>query len=434
MSGSGFRDLPSDLVRKVVSFSSAKASAFHKTLAFEYRNLFDIIPSLQFTNIHGDAEGDDFVEFVARISLLDATTRINEVVIEYDVPSDVCQDHLNRLGSFLDEVARRGITKLRIRIKADSNTFPCEIFNAKTMRNLEIGENLRVTSLPQNASFPMLDSLKLHSVQFDTPPGQTCVFKKLFSACPVLDSLDIHDVKWGLWKWGGEIASPSLSVLWIVNTDTALANDDHTRLVFNTPKLELLYYRDYVPHSYGVVHLESLIIAQLSLHLRMNQAFDATRLIQGLSNVTTLKLWSADTLTVFSLFRHAIPMFPNLTELEVNPGNGQECWDFFPALMDKSPKVKIFSLTGYLHQAGCQCLKGYSFLRNSNLEEVYLQIYDRNCLSGISHFLKKCSCLRLMEITSEIEEGKERNRMVRDLKRMYKKSDGCIVRFGAATI
>ncbi|XP_010456915.1 PREDICTED: F-box/LRR-repeat protein At3g58980-like [Camelina sativa] len=165
------------------------------------------------------------------------------------------------------------------------------------MEKLKLGKDFRVRTLPRNAFLPMLESLILNSVRYDTPPCQICVFQKFLAACPALFSLELAGVTWDMWRWGGVISSPSLTVLWIVK-DIYIPLVDFTTLSFETPMLELLYYRDFVPQTYGVVNFDYLHTAQLSLHLRENQAFDATRFIEALGNVKTLNLWSADTLRV----------------------------------------------------------------------------------------------------------------------------------------
>lgn len=50
---SEFRSLPHEMIRAIVWFCSAKSAAYVKVLAPEYRNLFDIIPVLEYLKILG---------------------------------------------------------------------------------------------------------------------------------------------------------------------------------------------------------------------------------------------------------------------------------------------------------------------------------------------------------------------------------------------
>lgn len=204
---------------------------------------------------------------------------------------------------------KRGVVDLHLWVNGKQGySLPFEVFTCETVTKLSLGSDFVIDFLPKDAFLPALKSLILDSVRFFDFGG--CAFGTLLSASPILEVLVIDSVEWERWKWSRTVSSPSLQRLsirrkvWYLEDNPDYESLDPRGLPYNnesisfdTPGLTYLGYSDYVPKEYLIVNLNSLVEAQLDLHVDENavwdeshtEDFDPMNLINGLK---MYRLWA----------------------------------------------------------------------------------------------------------------------------------------------
>ncbi|CAH8269111.1 unnamed protein product [Arabidopsis lyrata] len=435
--------LPDELISLIVSFLAAKDAASLLVTSRRFRNLYSIIPDLEF---------DDKVKFQGTftdlvsgaMARLETTTCIRRFSLKSERGLDP-----NRINHWLRNVLNlRGVMDLEMGIYGDNGyTLPLEIFTCKTVKKMELGREIVISVLPENALLPALETLIFVSIRFCNLAD--CAFKAFLSACPVLKELTINGMYWETWDWSGIVSSQSLQRLTIGRELSGFHGPDHQNITFDTPSLTYLEYYDFVPDGYTILSFESLVEAKLDLLVMVNRRWrdvvindgdvlssNATNLIQGISNVEILELSSPYMFETLYLFRDAIPVFEKLHHLTmVYDDRLGFCWRFLPFLLNKAPNLKTLVIecgVHYLEELDyvCGCLSGYSCLLSCPLEVLEITLEDGRIgeLEQIKHFLGKLSRLELLKVHSrERLSDKEKSRIITYLRMLPRASSKCEV-------
>lgn len=300
-------NLPDELISRIVSFLAAKDAASLLVTSRRFGNIYTIIADLEFDDT-SKFQGT-FTDFVSgAVAQLGTTTCIRRFSLKSNRGLD--QDRINH---WLRDVLNRSVMDLGMGIYGDNGyTLPLEIFTCKTVNKLELGREIVISVLPENALLPALETLIFDSVRFCNLPD--CAFQAFLSACPVLKELTIDGMYWETWEWSGIVSSQSLQRLTIGRELESFDGPDPQYITFDTPSLAYLEYCDFVPDGYTIVNFESLVEAKLDLLVMVNRQWDwnfandgdilssnATNLIQGIKNVKILELSSPYTFEVISL-------------------------------------------------------------------------------------------------------------------------------------
>ncbi|KAI3905301.1 hypothetical protein MKX01_039992, partial [Papaver californicum] len=112
-------------------------------------------------------------------------------------------------------------------------------------------------------SFPRLRYLALRGVSL---LGDESLTSKLFSSCPLLESLVLTDCSIKF-----DFSSLSLKHFKLDNCDTYDSNDDHTTTVkLSAPNLTSLICKDYMSRDYSLENLSSLVTADIGMRVKGN--------------------------------------------------------------------------------------------------------------------------------------------------------------------
>ncbi|KAF3545588.1 hypothetical protein DY000_02005476 [Brassica cretica] len=119
-------------------------------------------------------------------------------------------------------------------------------------------------------------------------------------------------------------------------------------------------YYDFVPSSYLVVNLNSLVEANLDLLVTVNHTWLAsfalendnitsnpTNLFKGMRNVQIMNLLSHESLERFYFFRGAIPVFENLLHLSITTMS-ECCWRGLVFLLNNCPNLETLTIKSFV--------------------------------------------------------------------------------------
>lgn len=341
---------------------------------------------------------------------------------------------------------RGGLTDLDLSLYTgdDGPDLPCEIFTCKTLVELKLSD-FYIKELPEDASLPALKKLLLRSVKFDSPP-HVCAFGKLLSACPVLEELVLDDLRWEQWKWSRSVSSRSLRRLTIRRTNFDADMSDLGNITIDTPSVTHLEYDDFVPSSYLVVNLNSLVEVTLSTVLTVDHVYeylpsdtdnitsDPTNLFKGMRNVQIMNVLFYECVEVFYRFRGAVPVFENLSHLSIKT-NSNDCWHGLIILLNHCPNLHTLTIKGTLHYQVynrsdcCDCLSEYSFLVSCPVKVLKITEYGGTSDEFIQliNILEKLSRLELLEVTT-LGTANEKFQIDKELQMLPKALSKCKIK------
>ncbi|KAJ0237280.1 F-box domain-containing protein [Hirschfeldia incana] len=413
--------LPDDVISHILSFLPLKRSAQTSVLSKRWRFLFAFSPTLNLLPYKNHMRRPRFLKLVERVLYVSGNSTIKKFTLS------CCRKGYRTKLWLRDVMNRGGVSDLDLRLgifddededEDDHLDLPCEIFTCKTLVELKL-TGFCINELPEDASLPALKKLFLNSVQFDSLP-HVCAFAKLLSACPVLEELYLYYLNWELWKRSRSVSSPSLRKLTIRSEFNDFDGLDLGNITFDTPCVTHLDYQDYVPTSYLVVNLNSLVEAHLYLVLSVNHSYDGgsaregdnitsnpTNLFKGMRNVQIMNLLNLESMEMFNLFRGTIPVFENLLHLSISTVS-VVCWSGLVCLLNNCPNLETLTIKGPLHgpwpydpsDLVCDCVSGYSFLLTCPVKVVKITDYGGTTgeLIQLKHILEKLSRLELLEV------------------------------------
>ncbi|CAN6891426.1 unnamed protein product [Brassica oleracea] len=244
-----------------------------------------------------------------------------------------------------------------------------ELFTSNTLVKLTLSGEY---ALEVNCVFlPALKSISLLSNWLDGPN-----YGRLLDGCPVLEDLLITEThRWALPCCASFVESASLRRLVIT---VKLSDTEDTSVFLKAPSLVLLDYSGYVTNVYDFVDLDMLVEARLNLMLWDSSVYDEhhdyydchnncyydagrpegisadiTRLVAGISNITTLHL-SPESLELFHLCCESIPVFNNLLTLSIESDKAHG-WQAMPLLLESCPNLHTLVIKGLVHRVTNRC-------------------------------------------------------------------------------
>ncbi|CAH8269110.1 unnamed protein product [Arabidopsis lyrata] len=440
-------NLPEHVLCHILSFLSTKDAALTSVLSKRWRDLFTLIPSLDFDDSTfmpcvspEECPRTTFREFVNRVLALQSNSPITKfsLICHNGVDQDLAE-------TWILKALRRGATDLTLVVLFPSRIYslPSSIFfYCHNLIKLKLGCGrlgiIHHSLFWGDIIFTNLRTLHLDSIDLGQRDRS---FARLLSKCPMLEELIVNCIKWHRWR-SASVCSLTLKRLTIDGEHYLPPMDSHifkfrrekmasgkfysnkplavdsdfgtaspSNVSFDTPNLLYLNYSDFVAGNYPLVKLDSLVEARLDvgsntsqMHARDSEEYevpwDATNLIMGIHNVQTLHLTSA-TIEVIEDFCKTVPVFHNLNHLSIE-SDDERGWQALPLLLINCPNLQTLVFHGLHHRVtdgcgdACDCISPPSPPSSSCLSSCPVKIlkildFGATCgeMSLVEHFLKK---------------------------------------------
>ncbi|KFK37746.1 hypothetical protein AALP_AA3G024600 [Arabis alpina] len=422
--------LPDDLRVHVLSFLTTKEAALTSVLSKKWRNLFALIPSLDFDDsvfLHPE-EGKrerhgilhSFMEFVDRVLALQGDSPIKKLSIK--CKTGVSPHVVNR---WICKVLDRGVSELNLCLDfEDVYYLPRELFVSSTLVKLilknDSGGNWWIGS--DGTFLPMLKCLDIDS-EWILCAGK---IEMLLPCFPVLEEIRMSQMEW----IDSDVTVSSASLRKICISATGSRSLQNPKSVsFDTPNLLSFTYSDLVAEDYPLVNMETLFEAIIALVVSPEQIKrvrapdndllghdvvlrfgNVVKLMNGIQNVERLQLHS-DTLEVLSLCGESMPVFNNLKKLLITSDKDRG-WQAMPVLLRNCPHLEFLLIEGLVHHVtdkcgdACDCIyrkdKGRS-LRSCPVKTINIEGFRGTMkeMNMIEHFLDYFPCLKNIKIYIE---------------------------------
>jgi hypothetical protein len=270
--------LPDEVRCLILSFLTTKESASTSVLSKKWRNLFALVPNLDFDDsefLHpeeGKRERDgilqSFMDFVDRVLSLQGNSSIRKFSLkcETGVPPA-------RVNRWLCEVLQRDVSDIDLTIDLGYGYYlPEELFVSETLVNLKLKSAFNIDWWPgaEGTSLPMLKSLCVYGVRVFCDDE----LQELLPCFPVLEELQMSNMQW--LDSDETVSSATLTTLHI----TGIRSENPKSISFDTPNLLSFVYTDFVAEDYPLVNMKNLSLARLAL--RAND--DQIKRVRGPSN------------------------------------------------------------------------------------------------------------------------------------------------------
>ncbi|KAF9588371.1 hypothetical protein IFM89_008801 [Coptis chinensis] len=247
--------LPNNLIHEILSFLDMKHAARTSILSTRWRDLWTSIPTLNFNSTvflestrKTSKDKDRFIDFIDQ-----------------------------RVYSWVVALVRRNVQELVIDIPASLHyllSVPLCLFNCASLTVLKLQfERLYVPlALPHFISLPLLLTLHLKSVNFLDED----LTSKLFSSCPVLESLVIVDCRFGKMK-KLIISGLKLKHLMIETgryENLSFYKQFYCKITIFAPNLVSLRLKDHLGRDYVIEDLSFLVTADIDMENEMMVEMD----------------------------------------------------------------------------------------------------------------------------------------------------------------
>lgn len=353
-------NLPEGVLLHILSLLPTKDAVRTSILAKKWKQLWTYLSAFDFNFRHPRYDLDPRNQNNTENSLLDQKNKENSLLDlvgrllheSYRVErlcvqifkSVIDADKVNSLIYF---VAKHKMQYLKLSLGHPDDKFvlPHSFSTCESLNELWLGLHFTL-HIPSGIHFPKLKTLVVSDVTFANEKS----FQRLFSGCSVLQELTLHD-----WSWENimhiNIAISTLRELTIrFNMLSEDIHDDMTVMI-DTPNLLYLRCRCDPTIQFIPVNLTSIVDADIDLGFlyppnELYTAECAIELLSGLSNVKSLKL-ANDTLeslhhTKDSL--HLLPLFDNLTHLDVYSVISAKTNEVLMNILQKTPKLEVLEI------------------------------------------------------------------------------------------
>ncbi|CAL5425571.1 unnamed protein product [Camellia sinensis] len=327
--------LPDSLLIYILSFIPTKFAFRTTVLSKRWKDLWAFVPNLDFDGLMLDAPmqtpdyDKSFMNFVTKVFFFHRSPCIKRFHLKDGGGIDV-----SRVHTWISVLTVRGVEEVDIEMYTRQDLIlPQKLFCCKTLVVLKLINELKF-------NFPTsvyLLNLKILHVSLHYPEND--ITQKLFTSCPMLEDLHLRANVVDESEMIFDVSSPALKKLkFHLITFLECEHFDRgmklskNKIVVNAPVLEHLTVRDdYLP-CYSLNNLSSLEHA--------NKLF---MLLEGITSVKFLSLAAATMGVLEFADDYKLPLYPNLTNLELAVHNNYS-WRRLPDLLDCVPKLKTLTL------------------------------------------------------------------------------------------
>ncbi|XP_026436428.1 F-box/LRR-repeat protein At4g14103-like [Papaver somniferum] len=371
-------ELPDALIHHIFSFLNIKYILQTCILSRRYSYLWASLPTLRLSEHSMVSNSDDsfeelnrYIVFVDRLLLLrysssDIQTfelkwkNVGNLLSELDFKYEVTR----HVATWIMAAVKHNIQELNLTMwLREMIKLPDCLFTCKSLTKLRISgfsRDLTDFVLPWIPMyFPRLRYLALTGVSL----GDENLTSKLFSSCPVLESLVLADCSIKF-----DFSSLSLKHFQLDNYyDVCESTDDYDVTVkLSAPNLTSLICKDYMSQDYSLQNLSSLVTADIGMKVsddyrletpkaiselatEVKELYGArmAKFIRAVSNVTDLTLSSPGFLEVvsgsFDSLGDPYFQFNNLRFLKVETWVSSNCMNAIAYLVRISPNIDLFA-------------------------------------------------------------------------------------------
>ncbi|XP_058730471.1 F-box/LRR-repeat protein At4g14103-like isoform X4 [Vicia villosa] len=362
-------DLPEGILLHILSLLPTKDAVRTSILANKWRHLWTYLTAFHFRT--GLDESRHQNPKNTANSLLDLVGRLlhkSNCVERLRVQIFKTMIDTDKVTSLISSAAKRRVQCLELSLGHPNDNFvlPHSFSTFESLNELRLGLKFTL-HVPNGIRFPNLKKLVVSNVTFSNENS----FQQLLSGCSDLQELDLRNCYWEN-IMHINVAISTLRKLRI-HFDLFSANYVHDMtLKIDAVNLLCLSCTCNLAIEFIPVNLTSVVIALIDLGYddppnKPYAAQCAFDLLSGLSNVKSLKLYNN---TLECLYHskdtiHLLPIFHNLTILEVFSGNPENPNEVLMDILQKTPKLEVLEIPGvvlnyldgdYLNSVPC-CFK-----------------------------------------------------------------------------
>ncbi|CAA7039711.1 unnamed protein product [Microthlaspi erraticum] len=376
--------LPDEILGKILSLLPTKLVASTSVMSKRWRNLLGLVDVLSFDEsmvVYPNEKelksgSKRFLDFVVNTLFRNNSPTNNNKIKKFSLSHRGRVSHRNdysRVYSWIwTTMEQGGLLELHLECTRDLVYIERKLLTSNTLVKLTLSGNYRLGMEEKVDVFlSALKSLSVLSVvwlDFDD-------YVKLVNGCPVLEELFVADDDDG----GNDPCPPCcaasvesetikrlvVSINLPYDVDSSKEYYDQTYL--KDPSLVYLDYSSVVFEDYRVFDLDSLVEVKLNLklwepnndcdcccdHVQREVFGDVTKLLKGISNITTLHL-SPDSLEVFHFCCKSMPVFNNILNLSIE-SNKKKGWQVMPRLLSHCPNLTTLAIKCLLHKVTDKC-------------------------------------------------------------------------------
>ncbi|KAL7174515.1 hypothetical protein ACSBR2_033714 [Camellia fascicularis] len=345
--------LPDSLLIYILSFIPTKFAFRTTVLSKRWKDLWAFVPNLDFDGSMLDAPmqtpdyDKSFMNFVTKVFFFHRSPCIKRFHLKDGGGIDV-----SRVHTWISVLTARGVEEVDIEMYTRQDLIlPQKLFCCKTLVVLKLINELKF-NFPTSVYLP---NLKILHVSLHYPEND--ITQKLFTSCPMLEDLHLRANVVDESEMIFDVSSPALKKLkFHLITFLECEHFDRgmklskNKIVVNAPVLEHLTVRDdYLP-CYSLNNLSLLVRAYINVgHCcieLLGTKEHANKLFMLLEGITSVKFLSLAAATMGALEfadDYKLPLYPNLTNLELAVHNNYS-WRRLPDLLDCVPKLKTLTL------------------------------------------------------------------------------------------
>ncbi|XP_057439838.1 F-box/LRR-repeat protein At4g14103-like [Lotus japonicus] len=260
----------------------------------------------------------------------------------------------DKVNSLISTAMKHNIEELKLflPVRPPFNLSNC--FSASKSLNKLVLHLGCVLDVSRGIHFPSLKTLKLSFVTFANEKSA----QQLFSGCPVLQKLSLCNCSWDNIEQIN-IKFPTLKTLTISGACSSRGHLLNSTVTIDVANLLYFSYKSHVTIELVFVNLDSIVDAHIDVPAPSESLI---KLLSGLGNIKSLRL-SNDMVECFSYDFHLLPMFNNLTHLNVDLGNFMFTEEAIMDILQKTPKLEVLNIPmGFYPDI---CLDGEDWILNS---------------------------------------------------------------------
>ncbi|KAK8473994.1 hypothetical protein V6N12_030633 [Hibiscus sabdariffa] len=397
-------DLPDSVLIHILSFLSTKDAARTSILSTRWRNLFTLVPNLNFDldekcPFWGWGRGDckapikSFRCFVDGVLFFHDTENVDKFRLKFCRKRSESVDSISACR-WISCALKRGVKHLDLNISLNKFTLPDALFTCRTLVTLKLDISL-VFKIPEDIHFPNLQTLHLRSVIFFDDNS----VKSLFSSCSNLEDVVIEKCSMT------NVRSFSISHLFLKRLSIIHSCDNFKCwLMIDTPHLSNFKLIDNVVAGYSLKNLESIVSVDIQIQLEDEDLRADTR--HATSIFREIYLARSLVMSAYSLELllscEPLPAFPTLVELEV-PYNKAEQLNLgdkgLETLLPLLPELQNLAfrqdVLNSLPEEVPSCL-----LFKVKVIEISNFVYDQDCIRKAKYILENAATIRLQALNS----------------------------------